>query len=137
MAFSNIVINDGATTPVAHTFTPVSENPQNNFHWADRSGGIPVGMPKIHLELKESGPRGTASILTIEVEAPVLETATGSTTGGFAPVPTLAHNPRCVIKMYLPNRSTTQNRKDLRSYVKNLLSDAVLVSAIDDLISPY
>lgn len=137
MAFSNIVINDGAATPVAKTFTPVSENPVNNFNWADRSGGVPIGYPHVRLSLKEAGPKGTASILNIEMKLPVLETPTGSTSGGFAPVPTVAHTGRIVFTAYLPTRSTLQNRKDLRALFANLLAHATVTGAFEDLISPY
>lgn len=122
-AIGNIVINDGAATPVAHTFSPDGfTGDVCEFH--DRSGGISVGYPKI--TAKSVSPSRTSKMykVTYKVVLPVLETASGTSSNGFAPAPTLAYNLECNMTFITPQRSTLQNRTDLLAFVKNLLADS-------------
>jgi len=129
-AFAAITINDGAATPVAHTFSPNKLiGPAGDFE--DRSGGIKSGYPVIKITANDPKPGSTISKVDVEITVPTLETATGSTSGGFAPVPTKAYDCRFVGTFFLPVRSSLQNRKDLRAYVKNLLTHSLITDVVE------
>jgi len=131
-AFADVVINDGQTTPVAHTFK--ARNIVNAVaKWQDIVGGIPVGYPTITAELRE--PKGTTRNyrLSLKVTVPVLETISGSTLAGITAAPQKAYDVTFFGDIVAPERSTTASRKDALAYFKNLLSNASFVSMIQDL----
>lgn len=130
-AIGNITINDGATTPVAHTFSPVGIS-GDVAKFADRSGGISLGFPQI--TISSVAPTKTSRLYKarIKVVLPVLENSTGTASNGFAPAPTKAYDLMADMTFILPERSTQQNRKDLLAFVKNLLAHATPTSVIQD-----
>lgn len=144
-ALANIIINDGQATPVAHTFSPSGPDKNGVSYLADRSGGIPLGYPTMSLDLREPlvAKPGQASSsnriykVTLGIIVPTLETATGSTSGGYAPVPQLAYETAVRIEFRLPERSALQSRKDILAYAKNLLGHATVVSMVQDLEAVY
>lgn len=135
-AISSIVINDGATTPVAHTFAPVSTD-GSRAEFADRSGGIPIGYNSFMLSVRPPVKDGSVYKTTVSIMTPVLEAATGPNAQGFTPAPTLGYSLRANIEFLSSTRSTLQNRKDLLAYVKNCLSNALVVSAVQDFEPTY
>lgn len=131
---ANIVINDGENTPVARTFAP-DGIPENGAEFKDRSGGIPLGYGMI----KISRPKAPQDMVNgsyksvVQLMLPKLETVSGSTTQGFEPAPRVAYTCVAKLEVWLPVRSTTQDRKNLRTLFKNLLENATVVDVIDDL----
>lgn len=127
-SLANIVINDGATTPVAHTFAPVSQSGTGAV-LADRSGGISVGYPTF--EINTSLPSKTSRLYKtrLKIALPVLENVTNSTISGIAPAPTLSYTMTADMTFFMPERSNLQNRKDIIAFAKNALANA-LVSAV-------
>lgn len=129
-AFAAITLNDGASTPVAHTF---GQNTQEGLvsTFADRSGGISVGYPTITIQ--SSIPSKTSRLYKVraKVVLPVLETVSNSTFSGIAPAPTKAYDMTCVMEFFLPERSTLQNRKDIKAFAKNLLADALMTALVE------
>lgn len=129
-AFANIVLNDAALTPVAHTFAP------NTLvglvaSYADRSGGISVGYPTI--TINQSLPSKTSRLYKVraKIVLPVLEVVNSSTWSGITPAPTKAYDMTAVLEFFLPERSTLQNRKDIRAFAKNFLIDAITTSLVE------
>lgn len=136
-AIAALTINDGAATPVAHTFSPVDI--QNGVaKWADRIGGIAIGFPTVSYRLRQ--PIGTSKVssgdrvyrLSLKVSTPVLEVSSASTGTGIQPAPTKAYEPYANIELVLPERSTLQQRKDLLAYVKNYLANAVVTQGVEN-----
>lgn len=138
-AIGNVVINDGATTPVAHTFAPAGISSSNTAFYADRSGGIPVGYYTLDISLRApvSNSIEKMYLATFKIKTPILEQTSPSTATGIQPAPTVGYNPICEMKFWLPERSTLQNRKDLRAFAKNLLGDAVVTAVVENLESVY
>lgn len=128
-AIANVVINDGQATPVAHTFAPVTIDAQGVAKWADRSGGISVGFPTLSYSLKNPTGNSKSYKMTAKVTLPVLEQTSPSTSTGIQPAPVVGYNLIANIEIVLPERSTTQDRKNLLSYVKNFLANAAVVTA--------
>jgi len=128
---ATITINDGATTPVAHNFTPsgIDKNEVAIYH--DRVGGTALGFPRVQISLRRPVAGGTSSTsdrvyrARIKVDVPTLESSVTP--------PTLAYNCTVNVEFVLPERATQQNRKDVLAFVKNLLANAAITSAVQDL----
>lgn len=131
---ANLVLNDGAATPVAHTFTP---NGVKNAiaKWQDRSSGIPVGYPTVTFSLREPTKASKATKIIAKVVVPALEVTSPSTSTGIQPAPTKAYECLCNIELVLPERSTQQDRRNLLAYVKNYLASTAMTDAVVDTIT--
>lgn len=140
-AVANIVINDGAASPVAHTYVPLGKDDKGVF-WFEQVTPAPVnplGADRIGISLKRTpngrSQTGTAKAV-IAIYEPVLEVLGNSATG-ITPPPTLSYELKSRQTFDLPERSTKQERKDTRVKHKNLLDNALVVAVIDDLQSLY
>lgn len=137
-AFANITINDGQATPVAHTFT--ARKIQDGIaKWQDISGGIAVGFPTVTASLREplKGSKMPMYQVTLNITVPKLETVNASTYNGITPAPTKAYDCVAKVTLLIPERSVTQDRKDLRAYLANALAQADLKAMIEDLNFVY
>lgn len=141
-ALANIVINDYAA--VAHTFSPSGPSKNNMFTFADRVGGIAIGYPVIKFGMMEPAPNAMVSNanrifrLPISIAVPTMETTSPTTGTGIQPAPTVAYVNRCNMEFLMPERGLLANRRDLRSYVQNLLANATfLTAAIETFEGPY
>lgn len=135
-AFAAITLNDGASTPVAHVFDPATLNGlQSTF--ADRSGGISVGFPTV--TILSSVPTKTSRLYKVraKIVMPVMEVVNSSTYSGITPAPTKAYDMTCVIEFFMPERSTLQQRKDIRAFAKNFLAHATATSLVETLETVY
>lgn len=128
-SFANIVINDGATTPVTHTFA-VKSNDNRISRFEDRAGGVPIGYSKLAVLISDINKNNRRVEVTFEV--PVLEAVSGANPSGFTPAAAVAYYNKATVTFVTNNRSTTQNRKDLLAYVKNQLALALMTSIIVD-----
>lgn len=128
-AIAPIVINDGQSTPVAHTFAPVTIDAQGVAKWADRSTGISVGFPGLSYSLKNPSGQSRSYKMTAKVTLPVLEQTSPSTSTGIQPAPTVAYNCIANIELVLPERSTLADRKNLIAFVRNYLANAAVITA--------
>lgn len=140
-ARANIALNDGQTTPVAHTFNPNSGDGNvpgvSVISYEDRSGGIQVGFPRVSISTRKPTRQNRNYKVTAMVVVPVMENVSNSTVSGIAPAPTVAYEVMCTSSFVLPERSSIAARKDLLAYVKNLYAHAVMTSAVQDLESPW
>jgi len=138
---ANIVINDGQATPAAVTFTTAgvkfdAKSDKIIGTWADNSTGIAIGRRTLRASFGNFAKQHNSSGVieeVFDVEVPVLETVAGSTEAGYAAVPKVAFIVRGQVKLWLPTRSTTQNRKDVLAFVKNFLANAVVTAGVQDL----
>lgn len=135
-AIATLALNDGASTPVSHNFDPVNIV-GDLASWADRSGGIALGFPKITHSLRTPNGNSRNYRLQVKVVTPVLEVTSPSTSTGIQPAPTKAYDLLANIEFVLPERSTLQQRKDVLAFAKNLLSNTVVTSAVNDFESVY
>lgn len=133
-AQANLSLNDGQTTPVAHTFSARGAD-MKLARWTDTSAGIGIGMGDITLSCDQA--RGTNASYKVEarITIPVMEVVSGSD-GGYTPVPKVAFNLFAKMEIVVPNRASLQNRKDILAYAKNLLANAVMTSAVVDFEPP-
>jgi hypothetical protein len=145
-AFAALTVSDGQATPVNHTFSPsgLSNDASNLAKYADRSGGVAIGFPRVALSLREpmAAKPGQASATArvyrvgVTVKVPKLETL-GTNDQGITPPPTLAYTAMFSGEFVIPERASLQDRKDILAYVKNLLANAVTTSLVQDLDPVY
>lgn len=141
-AIANIVLNDAETTPVAHTFNPSRQGLVGNSMVADfedraANTGIPVGFYKVHLDFSRPSKERKSYRIGLKLSTPVLENTTNSTVSGIAPAPTISYTPMVDCTVVIPDRSSLQNRKNLRKMFYELLNNSQVVAAIENLDAPY
>jgi hypothetical protein len=140
MAAANIILADAQATPVNHTFIPIGYDQNGVYWWEDQSQASPIGYWRISMVLQRPAP-GAAGVdsskrvyrAKIGLHEPTLENVTNSTVSGIQPAPTLSYVPRTFVDAILPERSSLQNRKDLRKMSANLLAEAQLTAMIETL----
>lgn len=123
-AIAAISINDGQSTPVSHTFSPVTTNGAK-AEWADRSPASPAGFLGISHEVRRPATASAAQRVIIGFNIPVMETVNG--------VATVTRFSSAKLEMNFANLSTEQERKDLLAYVKNFLTNASVATSVTDL----
>lgn len=141
-AFANIVINDGAGTPVAHTFSPTTRTPDGVCVWHDRSVANAIGMHQLVHRFKapgsaQGGDASDASKRSYTIDWNfsyiTLESTSASTGTGIAPAPTVAYINRANTNWKLPERGTAQERKHVRMFAVNGLQHADVLDTIENL----
>jgi hypothetical protein len=127
-AIAALVINDGAATPVAHTFAPVTTD-GSLAKWADRSPSIPSGFRTITEEVLEPSGNRTAYKITLGFFFPVVATVNG--------VDTVVRFSSANVVFNMAPDSTTQERDDNLTYVINTLSHATIRTSVENLEPVY
>lgn len=133
---TSIVINDGATTPVAHTFAP-SRVAADLVSYQDRSAGIVAGFNILTIGTRFADKKNGAQKVTVRLALPTLAVTAPTTTTGIQPVPVAAYECFASIEFVLPSPSSVQNRKDLLALVKNLMANGAIDNAVVNLDPPY
>lgn len=126
-ALANIVINDGASTPVAHTFAPVTTD--GFIAQLKERVGVPVAYPALSASVRPPVKGGDVYKERLTLSLPVTAVVSGVTTVDYVN--------SVNIEFLLSERSTAQNRKDLRVMAANLLGHATVVAMIESLEPIY
>lgn len=129
-AIANIVIADGAATPVNHTFSPVSTNPAG---WEDTDAAKTYKASQYRIASVTKRSNSTKGLTRVKA---TLELPTMGD-GVSMPTSEVNYTHTVIIEFICPNRGLKQERKDTRTLVKNLLADAQIVDLIDELRSAY
>lgn len=129
-ALAVVNLTDAAATPVVHAFTPQSLT-GNMAQYADLSGGIAVGYPKLTITVIPPSKTSRLNKVRMKLVLPVLETISNSTFSGIAPAPTRAYDMTAEGLFFCPERSTLQNRKDIRAMFLDLIGEALTTSLIE------
>lgn len=133
---TNLVINDGASTPVVHTLNPITSG--TNTFWRDSVANVPI-VGQIGTRIMSKIDQGSGlNKVKIVIDVPSLEVITGtSTQSGYQAAPKVAYSNKVVVDFILPSRGTLQNRKDLLALLKNALADIQVEESITILAPPY
>lgn len=140
-AITNITISDGAATPVAHTFSPIGKDDKGVI-WLEQTTPAPlspIGAYRIGYRQSKSlnvTGQGGVSKLVMTLALPKLETL-GNNSAGYTPAPTIAYRNVARLEIDMPERSTGQERKDLRIFFANLLNNAFMQISMDNLQPSY
>jgi len=143
MALANIVLADAQATPVNHTFVPLGPDCSGTYWWEDQSAAAAVGNWRISFQLirpavAQAGQSSANRVYRgkIGLHEPILETVSNNTVSGIAPAPTVSYVSRAFIEFVMPERTSLQNRKDLRKMLYNLCNETQFVALIETLITP-
>lgn len=134
-AIANIAIQDGAGTPVTHTFFPITSGPSSL--WRESQAGLPlIGQGFVSLTLKEDKKSGLNRVMG-SLALPALETATGANAAGYTAAPKVAYTNTVKFEFILPSRGTSVQRKDTRVLIMDLFTDPQFIDAVENLNSPF
>lgn len=142
-AVANIALNDAQGSPVLHTFVPLGPDVNGTWWWEDQTGTSSIAYNRISMKLTRPKPAAAGdnsdkrvnrvkfSILTPKVES------LGVSDSGYTPSPTIAYTPRFDGEFVMSERSTLQDRKDLRKYADFLLAETQLTAMVETLQNVY
>jgi hypothetical protein len=123
-ARTNLVINDRAATPVAHTFTPDGSD-ANGVHVYSEKVGVPAGYPRFTASLKRANGKYKPML---RLAVPVTQTQVIN--GVSAPV--VVRTAYVDVSCNFDSLSTDQERKDAIGLMANAL--AASQTQINDLV---
>jgi hypothetical protein len=125
---ANIVINDGAATPVATTFAPESVTPALST-FADRTSGTSIGFRRLTVSTQFASGKQVVNRGKFSIAYPIISTVNG--------VSTVAYTLRANVEVILPDASTVAERNNLYAFLKNGLANALVTGALRDLDPLY
>lgn len=126
-ANANIVINDGAATPVAHTFKPSRIDGDVALFFEDKTSLI--GRPKLTVGVRSPNGSGDAHKVQIRITQPKVITTTD--TSGKS-VTSVDYEDLGTVELMVSKRGSATERKDLRVLLSNVLINSQVASVIDN-----
>jgi len=131
---TTIAIQDGAATPVTHTFNPQSIDANGVASYKERTSGVPIGQPQLTLGVRAPTGNGATYKVTGRLTMPKVVTTTDSS--GKA-VTSVDYAPLGTFEFVLPVKADKIDRTNFRVLLSNALKNPVVVSMIDDLESVW
>lgn len=113
-ARTNLVINDRAATPVAHTYTPDGDD-ANGVHVFSEKTGVPAGNPRFTAQLRVSNGKYRPSL---RLQVPVVQTQTINGVSN----PVVVRTSYITFEATFDALSTDQERKDAIGLMTNALA---------------
>lgn len=132
---TTITINDGQSTPVPHAYNPIQVNPAL-YRRNGVAGQSVIAQERLLIDVENARSISGVNKVKMELVLPVMEQATGGTSSGYTAPPAIAHEERVQITFYFHQRSDAAGRKDLRVLLMNLLANAQVVDAVENLTKP-
>lgn len=127
---ANIVINDGAATPLAHTFTPAGKPSGSEYdYFVERTSGKVDFQSEVRLRTVSPSQKGQPHRVILAMLLPKTVTSNG--------VEVLDFQNRVDITFTCAPNGVTQARKDLRTLAANLLNNSQIVAAVDNLENTF
>ncbi len=124
-AIANIVAFDGASTPVSHTFYPISvvrEGDEVTATWREQNSAVPVyAQGVVTMKIKRL-PSGTYRV-SQRVELPVMESISGQNAAGYTAAPKVAYVDTMESVGYFSERSTITGHRTVRQLGINILGN--------------
>lgn len=135
-AQANVVLTDGASTPVNRTFASRGVTYANNGPlalWQYVSDGIYAGYNRLTSHFRAPTASSDLNVVTLRLVVPTLEQSSPSTSTGYQPAPKIAYEHTAELKFWLPTRGTTQERKDTLYMMRDLIDEAIVLAMVQDL----
>lgn len=130
---ANLAIQDGKATPLTHTFYPLKSG--MDAAWRTSDSALPlIGQETVNARIKRL-PSGI-NVVTLTLDGPALETATGANSSGYTAAPKVGYVNRVKVEFMLPDRGLSSQRKDLRVLLIDLLSEVNIVDIVDNILPP-
>jgi hypothetical protein len=127
-AMANIVINDGKSTPVAHTFAPVTTD-GSAASLANRAASIPRGFELLGVEVRKPQSATGSYRVQVDMTLPVVAAVDGTDQ--------VVKTSKASLVLNISQDSTTAERKDMRVLLANALQNALITSVIENLEPIY
>lgn len=105
MAIANIVVNDGKSTPVAHTFVPIQDGADSRYV-NDTGASTLAGQETLGLAIRRAGNGNAAHTARLTVWDPVEVTAADTTVS-------VSHGSSADLRFNFAPNSTEAERKDV------------------------
>lgn len=132
-AIANVVIDDGQSTPISHTYYPVKSTPIAEFR--ENVADVPVGgQGLLSVALTK---KGSLYKVRLTAELPVMEEATAQNSSGYTAAPKVAHTVRADATLFAHARSTEDQRNDLIELFMNALGDPMFRETFKALLKPF
>lgn len=129
---SQFLLSDGKATPVVHTFNPAKPDKSSAQVWEEKSStGVILGSS--YLKVDVTRPREAAAMQRVRVNLSVPTLVTSTPPGASAPVTVVDYTNYASFELAYSQKSTTQDRKDMRSMLIDLLQEAQFVAIHDHL----
>lgn len=136
-SIANIVLNDGKSTPVAHTFVPHTGQVANEpSALLEKSAGIYVGFEKLSVLVRRSE-SNKATRVSLQLVVPTLAVTAPSTGSGIQPNPTVAYTVIGKVDFVFPDSCTLQDRDDMRTLLSNALLNSTIADAVENMSPIY
>lgn len=132
---ATITINDGQSTPVAHAYNPTQVNPAT-YRRNGVAGQSVIAQERLLIDVENAKTYSGVNKVKLELVLPVMEQASGGAATGYVAPPAIAHEERVQVTFFFHQRSDAAGRKDLRVLLSNLLLNAQVVDACDNLTKP-
>lgn len=129
-AATDIVLNDGQSTPAAHTFSPARKS-GDRVVWEERSTASTASG--FYLLTTKANPPSSASVIRNKITLAIPLEIYDSVSQTYS-YPDIA---RLSADILIPVNATSADRKNMAAYVKNLFAHATIVSMLEDLDVPY
>jgi len=126
-AIAALSINDGQTTPVAHSFAPVTTD-GSIAKWADRSPTIPSGFRTISYEVAPPSGSRVTNKLQMGLMNPTVATVNS--------VDQVVRYSSAQVTLNIHPDATLQERKDLLAYLVNFFQSASVKTSVEN-IEPF
>lgn len=123
-----LIINDGAATPVAKTFTPERVSPELTS-FAEKSATSSAGFKRITISCSPASSKRGTNRIDVSLDLPVLATVNGVTT--------VAHTGRFKGYFVIPDAMVSADRADMHAFVTNAFADSIIRNAVKALDFPY
>lgn len=118
-------LTSSATVGYDKTFAPEGWKAGNVASWVDRSGGIPLGFPRVTFGLRAPTKESRVYRASSKLFMPVMETIDPAV-GIFGP--RLAYDLQAHVDLLIPERATSAERLIFFSLLRSLLSTSIKAS---------
>jgi len=119
---ANIVVFDGAATPVSHTLVPVSVSKEGGLIsalWREQISSLPTEA-QVRVEMKQRTLKSGVVETRTRVTVPVMESVSGQNAAGYTAAPKVAFEDAYEQVSYAHPRSTITSRRIAKQILTNL-----------------
>lgn len=128
---ANIVVFDGASTPVSHTLVPVSVSKEAGTVvaiWREQLASLPTEA-QVRLEMKQRTLKSGVVETRTRVVVPVMESISGQNAAGYTAAPKVAFEDAYEEISYAHPRSTITGRRLAKQILTNLSNNVATTVA--------
>lgn len=125
-AMANIVVFDGAATPVSHTLVPIDTYLEKDGSQVARYREAITSLPdeaQVSAILKKKTLPSGVVAKEFRVSVPVMESIAGQNAAGYTAAPKVAYVDQVVVQTFSHPRSTPQGRRIARMLAVNMANN--------------